>query len=94
MNICSCVVHTKAGRGAQVAKRLGALPGVEVLGGIAEGKLVVTLEDASDAYAADTLGALNQVPGVTNTILIYHYGGNDISDEIPAEEHSNDHHPA
>ncbi len=88
MNICSCVVHTHPGQGAQVARQLLALPGVEVLGGIEEDKLVVTLEDAGETQAADTLGALNEVPGVNTTILIYHYGGNDISDEIPAEEHS------
>lgn len=91
MNICSCVVHAKPGTGPKVAERVAALPGVDVHGGIAEGRLVVTLEDTPDTLAADTLGALNQVPGVINTVLIYHYGGEGSSDaiqnQIPSEEH-------
>lgn len=55
-----------------------ALPGVEVHGGETEGKLVVTVEDTADVPAADTLGAIGAVKGVINTVLIYHYGGDDI----------------
>ncbi len=33
MNICSCVVHSRPGTGAQVAARLAQLPGVEVHAG-------------------------------------------------------------
>lgn len=83
MNICSCVVHAKPGRGPLVAERLAELSGVEVHGGVEEGKLVVTLEDTEQAQAADTLGALNRVPDVINTVLIYHYGGDDIANENP-----------
>ena len=94
MNICSCVVHAKPGTGPEVAERLAALRGVEVHGGIDEGRLVVTLEDTDESQAADTLGALNDIPGVINTVLIYHYGGDAIQNQIPSEEHSNEHHPA
>jgi len=92
VNICSCVVHARPGTGPEVAERIAALPGVEVHGGVEEGRLVVTLEDTADAQAADTLGALNAIPDVINTVLIYHYGGDD--NQIPSEEHSNAHHPA
>jgi nitrate reductase NapD len=94
MNICSCVVYAKPGQGPAVASGLAELPGVEVHGGVAEGKLVVTLEDTGESLAADTLGALNQVPGVINTVLIYHYGGDDIPNQIPSEEHPHEHQPA
>ena len=77
MNICSCVVHTRPEQGALVAAAVAGLPGVEVYGGVPEGRLILTLEDTRAALAADTLGALNQVPGVIGTVLIYHYGGND-----------------
>jgi len=77
MNICSCVVHTHPGTGADVAPRLTALPGVEVHAGTAADKLVVTIEDAGDSLAADTLGQLTRVPGVINAVLVYHYGGDD-----------------
>jgi len=77
-NICSCVVHTKVAQGTEVAERLNALPGVEVHAGADLDKLVVTVEDTAEQFAADTIGTLDQVPGVINATLIYHYGGDDI----------------
>ncbi|KAA6186304.1 ferredoxin [Thiohalocapsa marina] len=81
-NICSCIVHTRPGEGANVARRIIALPGVEVHAGADQDKLVVTIEDNAGAPAADTLGAMNQLPGVVNSVLIYHYGGDDLDDEL------------
>jgi nitrate reductase NapD len=78
-NICSCVVHTKIATGSEVARRLETIPGVEVHAGAEVDKLVVTVEDTAERFAADTIGALNQVPGVINAMLIYHYGGDDIA---------------
>jgi len=79
MNICSCVVHTRPGAGAEVAPRLADLPGVEVHAGTEADKLVVTVEDTDQSLAADTLGSLTRVPGVINAVLIYHYGGDDLA---------------
>jgi nitrate reductase NapD len=104
MNICGCVVHASAGRGPEVARRAQGLAGVEVHGGVAEDRLVVTVEDTAQTLAADTLGALRDLEDVIGTTLVYHYGGDDIPDpspapgatanEIPPEEHPHDHHPA
>ena len=85
MNICGCIVHTRPERAVEVSRRLWALPGVEVHGGESEGKLVVTVEDLEDDLAVDTLGAIGAVEGVINTVLIYHYGGDD-SERSLAEE--------
>jgi nitrate reductase NapD len=79
MNICSCVIHAHPGSGAEVAARLTALPGVEVHAGSEVDKLVVTIEDTDEALAPDTLGTLTRVAGVINAVLVYHYGGDDIS---------------
>jgi nitrate reductase NapD len=87
MNICSCVVYTRPERGREVGARLAVLPGVEVHGGDSEGKLVVTVEDAGESRAADTLSAIGTVEGVISTVLIYHYGGEDIERAIPEEGH-------
>lgn len=62
-----------------MAERLQHLCGVEVHAGIEHDKLVVTIEDTPESLAADTLGLLNQVQGVINTVLIYHYGASDLS---------------
>jgi nitrate reductase NapD len=77
-NICSCVVHTRPGHGPGVATLLDALPGVEVHAGVDADKLVLTIEDTADSHAADMFRTLADVPDVINTILIYHYGGDDL----------------
>ncbi|WP_200348674.1 chaperone NapD [Halochromatium glycolicum] len=71
-DILSCVVYAHPGRGAEVAARIGEHPGTEVVAGIAEGKLVVTIEDTPSAKAADVMASLNAIAGVISTLLIYH----------------------
>uniref|UniRef100_UPI001A9C8C27 chaperone NapD n=1 Tax=Candidatus Thiosymbion oneisti TaxID=589554 RepID=UPI001A9C8C27 len=61
-----------------VEQGLLALPGVEIHGGRAEGKLIVTVEDTGRSEVADTLASIKGVEGVINTVLIYHYGGDDL----------------
>jgi nitrate reductase NapD len=78
MNICSLVVHAKPEKAQAVEESLLALSGVEVHGGQAEGKLVVTVEDTEQSQAADTLTAIGGLEGVIDTVLIYHYGGDDL----------------
>lgn len=89
MNICSLIVHAKRHKAQAVEDGLLSLPGVEVHGGRAEGKLVVTVEDTEESQAADTLAAIGGVEGVINTVLIYHYGGDDLEvKEVDRESHS------
>ena len=83
MNLCSVVVHARPEKLAQVETSLTALPGVEVHGGAEdEGKLIVTVEDAEEATAADTMMSFNHIDGVISAILIYHYGGDDLNEEV------------
>ena len=69
-------------------ERLLELPGVG-LHASEGGKLVVTVEDTPETMAADTLAALGHVPGVLNTSLIYHYGGDE-----PLEDGEREHQSA
>jgi nitrate reductase NapD len=86
-NICSCIVYARPGSGDEVAARVRALPGAEVHAGADLDKLVVTIEDTPGSLAADIIGGLNDVPGVINTVLIYHYGGDDIApDAVSGKE--------
>ncbi len=86
MNICSLVVHAKPHLAANVQTRLEEFPGVEIHGGQAEGKLVVTVEDCDGAGSVpDTMAAFNDVKGVLNTVLIYHYGADETLDEEKTE---------
>ena len=85
MNVCSVIVHARPENSGAVQERLEAFPGVEVHGGRAEGKLIVTVEDAGRETVADTLMAFNGVEGVIGSTLIYHYGGEDLEEEVIRE---------
>ena len=76
MNICSLVVHTKPDMTAGVEAQLTALPGVEIHAS-ESGKLIVTVEDTEQASAADTMMSFDNVKGVINSVLVYHYGGDE-----------------
>ena len=87
MNICSLVVHTKPEMGTVVSTRLATLEGVEVHGGQEVDKLIVTVEDQGEELSplSDTMNALRDVEGVVNTVLIYHYGGEESMEEMKRE---------
>ena len=78
MNLCSLVVHTQPQALEQVRAGLEALPGVEVHGGSDAGKLIVTLEADDEAFT-NTLMQINQLEGVLNAVMAYHYDGDDES---------------
>jgi len=75
MGICSLIVHTRPDRVPAVERGLLALPGVEIHGGRAEGKLIVTVEDVGQGEIIDTLTSINGLEGVANTVLVYHIVG-------------------
>ena len=81
MNICSVVVYARPEDRAAVQVNLGHLPGVEVHGGSEEGKLIVTVEDTVDSTMSETVSRFNDVDGVINAVMIYHYGGDENMDE-------------
>ena len=85
MNICSLVVHAKPEKCQTVHARLEEFSGVEVHGGEEEGKLIVTVEDTHQNTVADTMMAFNSVEDVISSTLIYHYGGEDLDEEITGE---------
>lgn len=58
---------------------------MEVHGGGGEGKLIVTVEDGEDITAGDTMLSLNSIEGVISSTLIYHYGGDDLDEEVIGE---------
>jgi nitrate reductase NapD len=87
MNICSLIVHTRPTLGAEVSERLRRFPGVEVHGGTEADKLIVTIEDEGESISpvSDTMNALRDVEGVVNTVLVYHYGGEESMEEMNRE---------
>lgn len=88
MNICSLVVHARPERLGVVQSSLEEFPGVEIHGQSADGKLVVTVEDTDSSLASETMMELQNVDGVLDAVLIYHYGGEEpLEEEVIRESH-------
>jgi nitrate reductase NapD len=81
MNISGIVLRTRPEHAEEVRATLAALPGVEVHAATGDGRLVLTLEDAGTASAADTFVQLHDIRGVMSVAMIYQY-----SDESGTQE--------
>ena len=73
MNISSVVLRARPAALDGVRSALSILPGVEVHAATGDGRLVLTLEDAGTASAADTFVRLHDIPGVMSVSMIYQY---------------------
>ena len=72
MNVIGVLVNTTPAAEAEVAAHLAAMPGVEVHVTSGDGRLVVTATDVGPLFASDSLMAMNHVPHVVGTSLVYH----------------------
>ena len=81
MNICSLVVHARPEKLTSVHEQLDAFDGVEVHAESELGKLVVTVEGGGNDALADTMARFNDVDGVINAVMIYHYCGDESAEE-------------
>ena len=73
IHISSLVVHSRPWQATAVAARLREMPGVEIRGGVEQGKLVVTLETASEAEVVARLNAIQLLDGVLAATLVFHH---------------------
>lgn len=80
MNITGILVSALPEQSDAVRDRLGAIPGVEVHAVSPEGRMVVTVERASDREMTDAFDAINKLPGVLSAALVYHHD-EDLVDE-------------
>jgi periplasmic nitrate reductase NapD len=72
-HIASAVVYARIDRMPDVIKALEAMAGVQVHATSADGKLVVTLEGDRSSRVSDLFGAVQAVPGVMSTALVYQH---------------------
>jgi periplasmic nitrate reductase NapD len=72
VHISSLVVHSRPERAQAVADRLRGMAGVGVHGGMAAGKLVVTLETESEDEVVERLGGIQALEGVLAATLVFH----------------------
>lgn len=73
INISGLLVHAQPERAQDVCKLLRQIPGVEIHAVSPEGRLVLTLENASDRDMADTFARVQALPDVLSASLIYHH---------------------
>ena len=72
-HISSFVVRCLPDALERVISAAQALPGVEVHGSDASGKLVALLEHESEKALVTTIGVIEQLPGVINASMVYHH---------------------
>lgn len=73
VHIAGIVVHTRPENVERVRHSLERLSGTEVHAADPRGKLVVTLEAASDGMIADMLNLIPELPGVIACTLAHHH---------------------
>ncbi len=72
LHISSMVVHARPEHLARVKQNIESLPGAEIHGESANGKLVVVLETLNQGFITDTIDKINNIEHVLNTALVYH----------------------
>ena len=82
MNICSVIVSAKPKNAPRIRDILEEMEGVDVFGGVEEGKIIATIEDGGGEKAlADKMAAMNDIKGVINATMIYHQEASDTAME-------------
>jgi len=80
MSISGLVLHVRPEKADAVSAEVAALHGVEVHAATEDGRLVVTVDEADDRVASETLTRFATMDGMINTSLVYNYFEQD-SDE-------------
>lgn len=87
MSILGVIVRTRVEDLADTEAALRALPGVDVAqSAIADGRLVIVIEDSAERAAAATMAEIALWPRVLNTSLVYEYSGPDVPSRAQAVE--------
>ena len=77
MNIVGVLVYARPQLAARVRSQLAELPGVELHGDSADGRMVVTIEEVEERALGDTILQLNNLTGVLSAAMVYHHCEND-----------------
>jgi nitrate reductase NapD len=71
-HVASLVVHARPEHVPQIVAALTGMPGVEVPAA-SGGKLIVTLETASEADIVTRMTEMSLLPGVLSAALVFHH---------------------
>jgi nitrate reductase NapD len=70
--VASILVQTRPDRLDAAARTIADMPGAQIYGRDAKGKLVVVVEAAQVGGIGETLNAISLLPGVLNAALVFH----------------------
>jgi len=73
VHISSLVVHSRPEHARAVADHLRGMDGVGVCGGTAAGKIIVTLETATEGEVVERLNTIQLLDGVLAATLVFHH---------------------
>jgi nitrate reductase NapD len=73
LHIASLVVRCRPERIEELERSIAALSGAEIAASDPSGKLVVTLESASERVIAGRLEEIGVLPGVLSATLVFHH---------------------
>ena len=71
LQIASLILHCRPERLPAVKANLALLDGLEIYQESPQGKLILVLEAEREEQILDTLGQLQNLPGVLNAVLVY-----------------------
>ena len=72
VHISSIVVHVRPDHLQEVKNSIPCLPGAEIYGESADGKLVVVLETQKQGYISDVIDKISRYDGVLSAALVFH----------------------
>ncbi|MBD1566973.1 chaperone NapD [Vibrio sp. SA48] len=81
VHISSLVVHVVPEHLAAIKAQIESFDNAEIYGESPEGKIVVVLETENQGFVTDTIDAIDNLPHVLSTVLVYHQIETDL-DEI------------
>lgn len=84
MSISGVVLHVRPGDIEPVSQCVTAMVGVEIHATTEDGRLVVTVDQADDRDASETLVALQNTDGVLSASLVYNYFEQDSAEKEEA----------
>ncbi|NBI54827.1 chaperone NapD [Photobacterium alginatilyticum] len=72
VHISSLVVHCYPEHLSSIKLHIDTFNDAEIYGDSPEGKIVIVLETENQGFITDTIEAINNIPNVLSTVLVYH----------------------
>lgn len=92
VHISSLVVHCSPNHLSEIKHQIEINPNAEVYADSPEGKIVVVLETENQGFITETIEAINNLPNVLSTALVYHQIETALDDQPIQLNNNGNHH--